>query len=84
MVDLEPRSEESPKQQSLIPPPDLPTLCEIGSGQYPYKLGVVVGVVNCMIVLRLVKKYLDTRAPLNKLLSPNTREFEKRLTIWRE
>ena len=32
-----------------------------------------------MIVLRLVKKYLDTRTPLNKLLSPNTREFEKKL-----
>ena len=36
-------------------------------------------VVNCMIVLRLVKKHLDTRAPLKKLISPNTRELEKRL-----
>lgn len=59
--------------------PDLPTVCEIGSGLFPYNLKVVIGVVNHMIALRLVKKYLDTRAPLNKLLSPNTREFEKRL-----
>ena len=32
-----------------------------------------------MIALRLGKKHLDTRAPLNKLISPNTRKLEKRL-----